>query len=165
MQAPFCSRDTRFKSPFGALPAGDTLRLRLFLEEMPDRPVEAVFLELRPDDQKQPDRLPLSPDEDGEGGRWWTVETALPTGLYWYRFSWQDQDGSHPITRFDGGWGGFSDQGAEWQLTVYDKEFSTPGWRTISRATVFCGTTGAASPPSAWTARPVPLATTISGAI
>ena len=128
MQAPFCSRDTRFKSPFGALPAGDTLRLRLFLEEMPDRPVEAVFLELRPDDQKQPDRLPLSPDEDGEGGRWWTVETALPTGLYWYRFSWQDQDGSHPITRFDGGWGGFSDQGAEWQLTVYDKEFSTPGW-------------------------------------
>ena len=128
MQAPFCSRDSRYKAPFGALPAGDPLTLRLFLEETADRPVESACLELRPDGQKEPDLLPMSPGEKGEGGRWWGLVTTLATGLYWYRFSYLDREGAHPVTRFDGGWGGCSDAGQEWQLTVYDKDYSTPAW-------------------------------------
>ncbi len=129
----FCSRDVQYKSPFGSLAAGDRLTLRLFLEQRPDAPVRAVWLDLLLDGRPQAARIPLQPGEIEEGGHWWHCAISPGPGLYWYHFVLETSRGRHLVLREEGGRGFLSDAqapkiGQVWQLTVYDKTYATPAW-------------------------------------
>lgn len=124
----FCSRDTRYKEPFGALPAGDDLRLSLLLPDSQEHPVLSARLRLTRDGEDQPQLVEMAPGECQADHRWWRCSVAPTEGLYWYDFVFTDATGTYPVTRFDGGNGGLSADGGQWQLTVYDRDFQTPAW-------------------------------------
>lgn len=125
---PYCSRDSRFKQPFGALPAGRRLDLALLLPDPAEHPVFSAVLRLRRDDWASPRSFSLQAAERERDARWWRCTLQPEEGLYWYDFMYTDSTGEHPVTRFDGGNGGLSADGRTWQLTVYDPNFETPAW-------------------------------------
>lgn len=123
---PFCSRNTDYKTPFGAVRAGETVTYRLLLHR--DALCESAWMLLRRDDLEEPEQFFLTPAEWAGEYRYYEIRLTLDTGLYWYAFAYDGGTGYHAITRFAGGNGYLSDEGADWQQTVYDAGFSTPGW-------------------------------------
>ena len=123
---PFCSRNPDYKTPFGAVKAGEAVTYRLLLHR--DALCENAWMLLRRDDRAEPDRLPLTPAEWQGEYRYYTLRLTLETGLYWYTFAYDGGTGYHSVTRFAGGNGYLSTDGAAWQQTVYDAKFSTPDW-------------------------------------
>ena len=123
---PFCSRNPDYKAPFGAVKAGEPVTYRLLLHR--DALCEAAFLLLRRDGEDEAERLPLTPAEWAGDYRYYEIRLTLETGLYWYTFAYDGGTGCHTVTRFAGGNGYLSEEGAAWQQTVYDADFSTPAW-------------------------------------
>lgn len=121
---PYDSRDILYKSPFGAVRELETVTLRLFLHRQ--ALVERAFVILR-EDLGQEQYIELLPTElyDGEY-RWYKAELNLSEGLYWYKFCFDSPWGRQFITRFKSSEGLISTDGGEWQLTVYDKKYTTP---------------------------------------
>ena len=79
----FNSRDKFYKSKFGAVASGESLRLRLLLHF--DAHVYDVFLLLRKDgcDTQQ---IKLTPRDTIDEYRMYECEISLDEGLYFYRF-------------------------------------------------------------------------------
>ena len=130
----FCSRDERYKNPFGALPAGDKAVFRIFIAERPEEPARAAFLHLLPDGIEDIPAIPMEPDGEEENGRWWRCEAAPDTGLYWYFFSFKNDRAVYWFSREVGGYAAVAEgeeppaEEKRWQLTVYDRDFTTPDW-------------------------------------
>ncbi len=121
---PFDSRDILYKSPFGAVSNGETVTLRLLLHN--DAKCSEAFLKLREDSGRE-QFIALTPSESyDENYRWYAASLNLEEGLYWYSFCFDSPWGRQFVTRFKGGEGYISRDGAEWQLTVYEKEYETP---------------------------------------
>ena len=113
----FDSRDTEYKSPFGAAVCGATVR---FAVRPGDENVTGVTLLLRREFAGTEQEMALSPGDDG---RWQGVYTAPEEPeLLWYAFRF-----SYPEEQRLYGLHGFDDQ-ARWQLTVYDDRRPTPAW-------------------------------------
>ena len=121
---PYGSRDILYKSPFGAVSSSETVTLRVLLHN--DALPEKVYLILR-EDQSHEQYIELSPaDRYDESYRWYEIKLSLPEGLYWYKFCFDSPWGRQFITKFKFSEGLVSNDGQEWQLTVYDKDFETP---------------------------------------
>ncbi len=121
---PYDSRDILYKSPFGAVSSSETVTLRVLLHN--DALPEKVYLILR-EDQSHEQYIELSPaDRYDESYRWYEIKLTLPEGLYWYKFCFDSPWGRQFITKFKFSEGLISNDGQEWQLTVYDKDFETP---------------------------------------
>ncbi len=121
---PYDSRDILYKSPFGAVSSSETVTLRVLLHN--DALPEKVYLILR-EDQSHEQYIELSPaDRHDESYRWYEIKLTLPEGLYWYKFCFDSPWGRQFITKFKFSEGLVSNDGQEWQLTVYDKDFETP---------------------------------------
>lgn len=121
---PYDSRDILYKSPFGAVSSSETVTLRVLLHN--DALPEKVYLILR-EDQSHEQYIELSPaDRYDESYRWYEIKLSLPEGLYWYKFCFDSPWGRQFITKFKFSEGLVSNDGQEWQLTVYDKDFETP---------------------------------------
>ena len=127
----FNSRDTFYKSKFGAVPEGEKLRFRVVLPR--SFTCNGVNLLVRRDDE----------DEYASSGMFWAgmygsdneiwdVELCLKkSGIYWYHFrfgsSWgeneiyNDSDGIGRIVLPDG-------EKNDFQLTVFARGFKTPDW-------------------------------------
>ena len=121
---PYDSRDILYKSPFGAVSDSETVTLRVLLHN--DAQPQKVYLILR-EDQGHEQYLELMPaDRYDELYRWYEVKLTLPEGLYWYKFCFDSPWGRQFITKFKFSEGLISNDGQEWQLTVYDKDFTTP---------------------------------------
>ena len=123
----FNSRDIRHRAPFGAV-AEETpvlFRLRLPREW---RCHAAWLLHCEDNGLMQWDGMFWACAEDE--GEWWECRYAPPTaGLYWYGFAVDTADGRQYLTCRSDGTADVSDrQGAMWQLTCYEKGFTTPDW-------------------------------------
>ena len=65
---------------------------------------------------------------EGEEHEWWEMDFRPEApGIYWYTFLLQTNGGPRSIKRGLFGESQF-DAGGSWQLTVFEKEFTTPDW-------------------------------------
>ena len=137
----FDSRDTEYKSPFGAAVCGATVR---FAVRPGDENVTGVTLLLRREFAGTEQEVALSPGDDG---RWQGVYTAPEEPeLVWYAFRFSYPEGQRLY-----GLHGFDDQ-ARWQLTIYDDSRPTPAWfgRGITSSRTGSAAPGCRTPPGWW---------------
>lgn len=118
----FDSRNKTYKSTQKALAAGEILRLRLFLHNAVGAKVN-IFS----DTNGYKNCFELLPQEEYDGGRFYSVEFCLESGLYWYNFTVFTSDGEYTVGKGEHNQGVINSNGL-FQLTVYDKNFSTPNW-------------------------------------
>ena len=125
MYYPFDSRNTLYKSKFGAVASGETLKLRLLLHA--DAKVTDAFLCLRRDGENI-NRIKLEAGEWYDAYRAYECDIALNTGLYFYCFCYQSEYGEFYVTAIENNVGIVSNEGKWWQLTCYDRDYKTPDW-------------------------------------
>ncbi len=123
---PFDSRNSLYKSIYGAIASETSLRLRVLLHN--DAKVRKAFLCIKNDTASFFTEYELSPKEWLDGYRFYDIEMPFEEGLYWYHFRYESDYGNYSITKSEHSLGIVSDNGDNWQLTVYDKNFKTPSW-------------------------------------
>ncbi len=127
----FDSRDTFFKTPQGAVKAGSDLAFRfLAAEEL--RPT-AVRLIVQYDRHDTPAVYEMTGETDTSVSTagyqaYATSFTIHDTGLYWYNFEVQTEDGLLRIGKGDANCAVIAEHPAAWQQTVYDRAFEAPEW-------------------------------------
>lgn len=122
---PFDSRNKLYKPVMGAVASDESLKLRLLLHK--DARCHEAFLLLEKDGEDVNKNIKLDPKEEFENYRFYDCEITLPEGLYWYKFRYTSEYGEFFVTKING-IGVVSNEGLPWQLTVYDKKFTTPDW-------------------------------------
>ncbi len=125
MYYPFNSRDPLYKSKFGAVASGESLKLRLLLHS--DARVHEAFLRLRQDGENT-EHIKMNPCDWIEGYRIYEIERTFDEGLYFYCFSYTSDYGEFYVTAFEHNIGHVSRDGKWWQLTCYEKDYTTPDW-------------------------------------
>lgn len=123
---PFDSRNSLYKSIYGAIASDTPLRLRVLLHN--DAKVHKAFLCIKNDNGGNFTEYKLTPREWLEDYRFYDVELPFSEGLYWYCFRYESEYGEFKITKSEHSLGIVSNDGSLWQLTVYSKDFSTPKW-------------------------------------
>lgn len=123
---PFDSRNPLYKNHIGAAVEGTALTLRLLLHK--DAYVSRAFLRIRDDREDAVKEVELTASEWLEDYRFYDCEITLCEGLYWYSFRYESDFGEFFVTRTDTSLGIVSPDGAWWQQTVYEKDFTTPDW-------------------------------------
>ncbi len=121
----FDSRNPLHKSHFGALPSGESLKFRLRLPE--DSGVWYAYLLIRRDGEAEDRVYEMTYEYKENGSLFYSVEISPRIGLYWYAFSYKTEFHTYYINRSTKSLGRVGG-GGRWQLTVYDKAFSTPQW-------------------------------------
>ncbi len=127
---PYNSRDLFFKNKFGSISAGEEIHLRLCLPR--SFCCSRAILMLRRDDGHYEERDMLWVGMADDNTEIWDIHTTIETeGLYWYHFDYISNYGRSSILQTEDGLGDFS--GAyfarkDWQLTVTEKDFTTPDW-------------------------------------
>lgn len=120
----FNNRDNFYLSQTTPVSAGVGLRFSILLHE--DCHCSEAFLVLRADGCDA-DRFEMQWAERlGDFHRYEVTFTPEKAGLYWYRFEYEGNFRRNFITRVDGGFGDIRADGGEWQLTVYEPDFTTP---------------------------------------
>ncbi len=121
----FDSRNPLYKSPFGAAISGEKLTFRLRLPE--NSGVCYAYLLIRRDGEAEDVAHEMHFKYKENDSLYYSVEISPEVGLYWYAFSYKTEfhsyyinRGAHSLGRVGGG--------GRWQLTVYDKSYSTPDW-------------------------------------
>lgn len=123
---PYDSRNSLYRSKLGALAEGDTLRLKLLLHK--DAKVNEAFLIIRNDSEQNAQELRMTADEFLEDYRFYYCDITLGEGLYWYSFRYTSEYGEMFVTKSEHSLGTVSKDGASWQLTVFNRNFTTPDW-------------------------------------
>ncbi len=129
MSTLFDSREERFRSPFGAVPEGTAiwLRIRLPREWHCSASRLVICMDGRPDER---DGM-FWAGMDGADHEWWDCHyTPARPGLYWYAFELTLPDGTAYLSRQANGQAAFSREyrDARWQITCYEAGFTTPDW-------------------------------------
>ena len=124
---PYNSQKDYHKYPFGAVKTGSSIVFNVILPR--SLMCSGVFLLIHADDCHE-DRIALSWSRmEGDDEEWWTLEyRADEEGLYFYHFEFETAFGGSNILHDGSCLGSLNGGEHEWQLTVYDKEFSTPDW-------------------------------------
>lgn len=124
----FDSRQTAYRSPFGAVEEGTPVLFRIRLPRWLG--CHAAFLLRQADEGLGESDGMFWAGMDGEDYEWWDCRYTPPVpGLYWYGFAVDTCQGRRYILRQPDGTGVLSERdGARWQLTCYEKGFSTPDW-------------------------------------
>ncbi len=127
---PYNSRDLFFKNKFGSIEAGEEIHLRLVLPR--SFCCSGASLLLRRDDGSYEERSMLWSGMCGDDAEIWDIHTTIETeGLYWYHFDYFSSYGRSSILQTQDGIGDFSGNyfaRKDWQLTVAEKDFTTPDW-------------------------------------
>lgn len=123
---PYNSRLGYHKSKFGAVKEDEEMVFRLVMPR--SFGVSAMYLVIFRDSEKEKKYYKFDWERmEGDSEEWWRLSyTAGKKGLYWYRFEYDTPYGRSVISKMSGGIGGLSGNGENWQLTVFDKNFSTP---------------------------------------
>ena len=115
------SRQSEYRSPFGAVPDSSEVYLAVKVDTNPDQ----VFLRLWDGAERL---VPMTE----EGDNVYSVRITMPSepGLLWYFFIARKDGREYRCCKGRNGIGqtreDFCDEA--WQITVYDKEFKTPQW-------------------------------------
>ncbi len=124
---PYDSRNNLYRSQLGAVPAGQALRLRLLLHK--DACVNDAFLRIVNDSDNVLCEIPMTPREWLGDYQFFDCEIKQSQGLYWYDFRYTSAHGQFFVVKSEHNLGVVSQQeGERFQLTVYDKNFTTPNW-------------------------------------
>ena len=118
--AVFDSKNLIYKNPFGALPEDRECRFSVDVrtEEHPEK----VLFVYRKDEDETPVFLEMERLNEKDGFTRFSVSLSISEkGLYFYFFEILTPSGKLILKK---------DDGVEWQLTVYDKNFKTPDWAT-----------------------------------
>ncbi len=126
MYYPFESRSKLYKSIFGAVASEEKLRLRLLLHK--DALAQSAFLRVHPDNADGVFEVEMTPADYYDDYRAFECEISFSKGLYFYSFRYISNLGEFFITAFENNIGHVSNEGKWWQLTCYDKNFTTPDW-------------------------------------
>lgn len=122
----FCSRDTAYKSPVGAVQEDTPVHFRITLPR--ELSCSAAFLVMDREGGKTESLSMFWCGMNGEDREWWECHFTPPAaGLYFYHFEARTCRGSLRLSR---GFGGEAVCGGtdRWQMTVYSKALSTPDW-------------------------------------
>lgn len=121
----FNNRSKYYISQTVPVKAGSSLRLSLLLHD--DCNCCAAWLVIRADNGKYR-WIPMAwESKEFDCFNRWTVDfTAEQSGIYWYRFEFEGNWQRNVITRVNHGFGDITAKGDDWQLTVYDADFTTP---------------------------------------
>ncbi len=128
----FDSRDSRFKSPSGAVKVGTAIHLSLLLSRtLAGRRISLVMIDdathETADWQMEPGEEDLITEEYSS----FCVDIVPPhRGLYWYYFRLDSESGSQVYGRDPDTNRAIPANGEpiSWQLTVYDREYAVPDW-------------------------------------
>ncbi len=127
---PYNSRDSFFKDKFGSVAVGEKIHFRLCLPR--SFCCSGAYLMLRRDDGTFAECPMLWAGMCGDDAELWDIFTEIEKeGLYWYHFDFLTSYGRSSVFETSDGVGGFSmSYGAsnDWQLTVTEKDFTTPDW-------------------------------------
>ncbi len=125
MYYPFDSRNSLYKSKFGAVASGESLKLRLLLHA--DARVFDAYFCIRKDGET-PISYKMEAGDWLDGYRFYEIELSFTEGLYYYFFYYTSEYGEFHITANEQNLGLVSREGKWWQLTCYDKDYTTPDW-------------------------------------
>ncbi len=125
MYYPFNSHDSLYKSKFGAVASGENLKLRLLLHL--DAKVHDAFLVIRRDGEEIIWHK-LTQKDMFDDYKAYEIDISFEEGLYFYKFCYTSDYGEFSVTKNEDGIGTVSHEGAWWQLTCYDKNYTTPDW-------------------------------------
>ena len=128
MYIPYNSRYEYHKSIFGAVKTEQTTVFRIILPR--DFCCTAARLVIKEDSWDSPWYINMQWDcMQGDGEEWWKIDfSSDSSGLFEYHFEYDTPWGTSRIYHMGDGIGGIADSGNDWQLTVYDKNFTTPDW-------------------------------------
>ena len=127
---PFNSRDLFFKDKFGSVSAGEKIHFRLCMPR--SFCCSRAILLIRRDDGHYEERDMLWAGMCGDDAEIWDIHTEIEAeGLYWYHFDYYSSYGRSSALQTENGIGGFAGSYSarkDWQLTVTEKNFTTPDW-------------------------------------
>ena len=125
---PYDSRNNLYRSQLGAVPAGQSLRIRLLLHK--DAQCYDAFLRVINDSDNLLCETKMSPTNEWLGDyQFFECDVNLQQGLYWYDFRYSSAYGQFFVVKSEHSLGVVAQQSGErFQLTVYDKDFTTPEW-------------------------------------
>lgn len=127
---PYNSRDSFFKDKFGSVQAEEEIHFRIVLPR--SFCCTGASLMLRRDDESFIEKPMMWAGMCGDDCEIWDIFTSVDReGLYWYHFDYFSSYGRSSILEVADGVGGFVGSfGAknDWQLTVFEKNFTTPDW-------------------------------------
>lgn len=123
----FHSRFACHRSPTGAVEEGTPIHFRICLPR--DLHCRAAYLCVQTDGNTVSDDCSMFwCGMEGESHEWWECHyTPHTAGLYWYRLRVDTDTGVFPLGRGEFGEGVLGCD-ALYQLTVYQKDFTTPAW-------------------------------------
>ena len=125
------SRDSFYKSKFGAVAEDEKILLRVLLPR--SFMCNAVTLYIRRDDEEQFSAKSMYwAGMYGSDREIWDIEISLKkSGIYWYHFTLSSAWGDRELYNDRNSVGIFpkpDEEKIDWQLTVYAKKFKTPDW-------------------------------------
>lgn len=127
---PYNSRDLFFKDKFGSVSAGEKIHFRLCMPR--SFCCNKAILLIRRDDGHYEERDMLWAGMCGDDAEIWDIHTEIEKeGLYWYHFDYCSSYGRSSVLQTENGIGGFAGSyfaRKDWQLTVTEKDFTTPDW-------------------------------------
>ncbi len=125
MYIPYNTKYEYHKSNFGAVRCGKETVFRIVMPR--EMSVSHAFLVIKRDGEN-PQYIPMLWDcMQSENEEWWKIGfTADEPGLFFYHFEFDSPNRHGIISRHDEGYGFFSEEIKDFQLTVYDGVFSSP---------------------------------------
>lgn len=123
---PYNSRNQLHKYPFGAVKENEKITFKVILPR--DLGCKGVSLVI--ENETKVDKIPFFwLSMEGEGEEWWCLDyIPQKSGLYFYYFEYYTPFGTSYIFHDGTNLGCLNFGDRKWQLTVYQKDFSTPDW-------------------------------------
>lgn len=133
MRPLFDSRDSQYRSPVGAQPAGQTVLFRICLpRSLSCQGARLCCQSVAADGIARSTRDNMFwAGMEGDNREWWDCRlTPAAPAVLWYWFELDTALGTQALSRLDDGTAELRQPGsvARWQLTVYDPAFVTPDW-------------------------------------
>ena len=123
----FNARDPQYKSPIRAVATDEPVHLRLVVSR--DMHCSGARLVVTKDGETPVPYGMFWAGMCGTEAEYWELHFAATTpGLYFYHFELDTPWGLHFVRNAGGGKGDFLPDGADFQQTVYDKDFQTPAF-------------------------------------
>ncbi len=118
------SRDLAYKYPFGAVKNGTEVTFRVKLHR--DAKATAVYLLCLRDGEADHRYHTMTYSHEEDLFCIYTIKLSFDTGLYFYHFVFDSDYGRKWLTRAPDATALIEQNGPDWQLTVYDADFTVP---------------------------------------
>ena len=123
----FNSRNVEYKDKVRAVAVDEKVKLRLILPR--SMSCSGAFLCVHKENEQEVKYSMFWAGMCGDDNEYWELHfSADSEGLYWYHFQLETPWGRSFVRNVGHGIGDFAPDGADFQQTVYKKDFKTPDW-------------------------------------